>query len=80
MILMVSSAISHMPVSVVLIMLIGSLKNPELVPTEFSFHTSINNIQGVEKQRFIEFVKWMIKWRAEERSTAKELLDDPWLY
>lgn len=28
----------------------------------------------------IEFIKRMIKWRAEERSTAKELLRDPWLY
>jgi serine/threonine-protein kinase SRPK3 len=29
---------------------------------------------------FIEFVKRMIKWRQEERSTANELLSDPWLY
>jgi hypothetical protein len=29
---------------------------------------------------FIQFVKRMIKWRPEERSTAKELLQDPWLY
>lgn len=29
---------------------------------------------------FIEFVKRMLKWRPEERSTARELLNDPWLY
>jgi hypothetical protein len=29
---------------------------------------------------FIEFVQRMIKWHPEERSTAKELLQDPWLY
>jgi serine/threonine-protein kinase SRPK3 len=29
---------------------------------------------------FIKFVKRMIKWRPEDRSTANELLDDPWLY
>jgi serine/threonine-protein kinase SRPK3 len=29
---------------------------------------------------FIEFVQRMIKWHLEERSTAKELLQDPWLY
>lgn len=29
---------------------------------------------------FIEFVRRMIKWHPEERSTAKELLQDPWLY
>jgi hypothetical protein len=35
---------------------------------------------GEEKRRFVQFVKRMIAWRPEERSTAKELLDDPWLY
>jgi hypothetical protein len=29
---------------------------------------------------FIEFAQRMIKWVPEERSTAKELLQDPWLY
>lgn len=29
---------------------------------------------------FVEFVRGMIKWLPEERSTAKELLQDPWLY
>jgi len=29
---------------------------------------------------FIEFIRRMIKWHPEERSTAKELLQDPWLY
>jgi serine/threonine-protein kinase SRPK3 len=35
---------------------------------------------GEERQRFIQFVKRMMTWRPEERSTAKELLNDPWLY
>lgn len=54
--------------------------NPDMVPTNFNFDTVINNIHGEDKRMFIEFVKRMIKWRPEERSTAKELLDDPWLY
>lgn len=29
---------------------------------------------------FINFVKRMLKWNPAERSTAKELLQDPWLY
>ncbi|VUC23756.1 unnamed protein product [Clonostachys rosea] len=58
-------------------------------PKEFSpngqrstiFYDSDGNlISGEEKRRFISFVKRMMKWRPEERSTAKELLDDPWLH
>lgn len=44
------------------------------------FETTLSNIKGEEKRVFIKFVKRMIKWQPEERSTAKELLDDPWLY
>lgn len=29
---------------------------------------------------FIEFVRKMIRWNPAERSTAKELLTDQWLY
>lgn len=35
---------------------------------------------GEDKRMFIKFVKCMIKWNSDERSTAKELLWDPWLY
>ena len=58
----------------------GSLKSPDIVPANFGFDTVINNIHGEDKRMFIEFVKRMIKWRPEERSTAKELINDPWLY
>jgi serine/threonine protein kinase len=37
-------------------------------------------MHGEDKRMFIEFVQRMIKWNPEERSTAKELLQDPWLY
>lgn len=29
---------------------------------------------------FLDFVQKMLKWQPEKRSTAKELLQDPWLY
>ncbi|KNG79982.1 protein kinase [Aspergillus nomiae NRRL 13137] len=57
----------------------GSLKDPILFPTDFNFQSLLKNIHGDDKTMFIEFVKRMIKWRPEERSTAKELLQDPWL-
>jgi serine/threonine-protein kinase SRPK3 len=37
-------------------------------------------MHGDDKKMFIKFVKRMLKWEPEERSTAKELLGDPWLY
>jgi len=29
---------------------------------------------------FVEFVKKMVRWNPEDRSSAKDLLKDPWLY
>ncbi|KFZ06297.1 hypothetical protein V501_07577 [Pseudogymnoascus sp. VKM F-4519 (FW-2642)] len=36
-------------------------------------------LSGQEKQLFIQFMRSMLKWMPEERKTAKQLLDDPWL-
>ncbi|KAG2417845.1 hypothetical protein HFD88_000944 [Aspergillus terreus] len=58
----------------------GTFKGPSVDPAIFNFDNVISKIDGEEKRMFIEFVKRMIKWRPEERSTAKELLQDPWLY
>ena len=41
---------------------------------------SINNMGGEDKKLFIEFVRKMLQWLPENRSPAKELLADPWLY
>lgn len=35
---------------------------------------------GEEKAQFISFVQRMLRWLPEERSTAREMLDDPWLH
>lgn len=32
-----------------------------------------------EKAAFLNFVKGMLQWRPEDRKTAKELYNDPWL-
>ncbi|KAB8253526.1 kinase-like domain-containing protein [Aspergillus pseudonomiae] len=58
---------------------IRSLKDPILFPTNFNFQSLLKHIYGDDKTMFIEFVKRMIKRRPEERSSAKELLQGPWL-
>ncbi|KAE8352712.1 kinase-like protein [Aspergillus coremiiformis] len=55
------------------------LRSPASVPTNFTFENVLSNIRGEDKVLFIRFIKRLIKWRPEERSTAKELLHDPWL-
>ena len=32
-----------------------------------------------EKESFLQFMKSMLRWLPEERRTAKQLLEDPWL-
>ncbi|KAG8531805.1 uncharacterized protein KY384_003441 [Bacidia gigantensis] len=57
----------------------GKLNNPDLIPQDFSFQNSVNKVDGEDKKMFLTFVRRMLKWQPAERSTAKELLDDPWL-
>ncbi|RAL12216.1 kinase-like protein [Aspergillus homomorphus CBS 101889] len=58
----------------------GTLKDEDLIPSNFSFESTLSKFDGEEKRMFINFVKRMIKWKPEERSTAKELSQDPWLH
>ncbi|KAH7477701.1 hypothetical protein FOMA001_g9239 [Fusarium oxysporum f. sp. matthiolae] len=58
----------------------GELKDPDRIPCDFSFENTINCMSGEEKLRFIQFIRRMVKWSPEERSTARELLEDPWLH
>ncbi|CAI7608261.1 unnamed protein product [Penicillium viridicatum] len=58
----------------------GQFKGTTIAPSNFNFENSICHIHNEDKRMFIEFVQKMIKWHPEERSTAKELLQDPWLY
>ncbi|TAQ90224.1 hypothetical protein B7494_g1498 [Chlorociboria aeruginascens] len=44
-----------------------------------SLEGSEGNLTGEDKQAFLRFVRSMLQWRPEDRKTAKQLLDDPWL-
>ncbi|KAG6041654.1 hypothetical protein E4U41_003092 [Claviceps citrina] len=58
----------------------GSLKHREPFPGELKFENTVTKISGQEKTRFLEFVSKMVKWDPSERSTARDLLRDRWLY
>ncbi|PQK17463.1 hypothetical protein BB8028_0007g06580 [Beauveria bassiana] len=58
----------------------GNFKHPELIPQDLKFENTVSMISGQEKTKFLEFVKKMVRWNPEERSTASNLLKDPWLY
>ena len=65
--------------------LTGSLSN---VSGHWTGTTTLSNdslellehrLEGEKKAQFLGFVRKMLKWIPEERYTAYELLDDPWL-
>ncbi|KAI1459204.1 kinase domain protein [Annulohypoxylon moriforme] len=57
----------------------GQWKAAVKVPRHASFEKSVFYVEGKEKQAFIKFVRGMLQWRPEDRKTAKQLLNDPWL-
>ncbi|PYH70577.1 kinase-like protein [Aspergillus vadensis CBS 113365] len=58
----------------------GTFKFPELIPSEeFNFSNMTPFLCGEDKRLFIEFVRRMLQWEPENRSSAKELYNDPWL-
>ena len=35
---------------------------------------------GEDKKLFLDFIRKMLQWLPEKKSTAKQLLAEPWLY
>ncbi|KIW96672.1 uncharacterized protein Z519_02063 [Cladophialophora bantiana CBS 173.52] len=56
----------------------GQFKYPEYIE-DHTFESSIVRLKGEEKEMFIDFAKKMIAWVPEERWTAKQLLEHPFL-
>ena len=44
-----------------------------------SLEGSEENLEGRNKELFLHFMRSMLRWVPEERKSARELLDDPWL-
>ncbi|PLN79814.1 protein kinase-like protein [Aspergillus taichungensis] len=58
----------------------GILNGPTVEKANFNFEMLLERVRGEDKRMFIQFVRRMLKWCPEERSTAGELLQDPWLF
>jgi serine/threonine protein kinase len=57
----------------------GEFMHKELIPTDVRFEGSVLALDGEDKRLFLDFIKRMLQWLPEDRKTAKELLEDPWL-
>ena len=51
----------------------------DLIPDAFNMEVSVRSLEGKDKEEFLTFVQKMLQWLPEERRTARELLEDPWL-
>ena len=50
-----------------------------MIPTGVSLEQSEEFLEGKNKEIFLDFMRGMLQWWPEDRKTAKELLQDPWL-
>ncbi|KZT02281.1 protein kinase [Laetiporus sulphureus 93-53] len=56
----------------------GNWKGVADIP-KTSLEDAEKNLAGEDKALFLHFVRKMLRWKPEERASARELLDDPWL-
>lgn len=49
------------------------------LPPQSSLEEIETDFEGEEKVQFLEMMRKMLQWDPERRSTAAELLEDPWL-
>jgi len=57
----------------------GQWKSDLEVPQDINLERSEEFLEGKNKEMFLDFMRGMLQWRPEDRKTAKELLEDPWL-
>ena len=56
----------------------GAWKNLAPIPAT-SLEASVTHLSEPSKKRFLKFVRRMLQWKPELRSSAKQLLEDPCL-
>ncbi|PYH94653.1 protein kinase [Aspergillus ellipticus CBS 707.79] len=55
------------------------LAHADAVIPPVSLENLERRLSGQEKESFLDFLRSMLKWPPEERKTARQLLQDPWL-
>jgi len=50
-----------------------------LIPQDLRISETVTVFQREEKQQFLDFVSKILQWQPEKRSTAKDLLEHPFL-
>lgn len=51
----------------------------DLIPHNNTLEDTVDTIDGEEKTQFLTFSRKMLQWLPDDRKTAKELIEDPWL-
>ena len=57
---------------------VGKWKGCAEIPTT-SLEDSEENLEGENKALFLQFMRKMLQWKPEDRHSARDLLEDPWL-
>lgn len=58
---------------------IGNFLHQHLIPRGLKLEDTVTCLQGEQKSQFLSFARKMLQWLPEDRKTAKELVEDPWL-
>jgi serine/threonine protein kinase len=57
----------------------GEFMHKDLISTDVRVEDTILFLEGEDKRLFLDFIRKMLQWLPEDRATARELLEDPWL-
>jgi serine/threonine-protein kinase SRPK3 len=57
----------------------GEFIRKDLIPRDLRIAETVTLFQGEDKKQFLDFISKMLQWQPEKRSTAKDLLEDPFL-
>ncbi|KAK2765961.1 hypothetical protein FQN54_007476 [Arachnomyces sp. PD_36] len=56
----------------------GKFKHPELIPNSGGLDSILSDIEGCDKQAFLNLISRMLRWRPDDRDDVEDLLSDPW--
>lgn len=58
---------------------VGEFLYSELVQPDRRLEDTVTELEGVEKDRFLDFARSMLQWLPEKRKSASELLEHPFI-